>query len=70
MLNELHDLEEMIDQLENQIQAGIDKLKHLQDEQLILERQIHMKNASIQVDREHCVRHRERYPSPLRLRGH
>ncbi|VUZ43831.1 unnamed protein product [Hymenolepis diminuta] len=70
MLNELHDLEEMIDQLENQIQASIEKLKHLQDEQLVLERQIHMKNASIQVDREHCVRHRERYPSPLRLRGH
>ncbi|KAM3176718.1 hypothetical protein ACTXT7_005959 [Hymenolepis weldensis] len=54
MLNELHDLEEMIDQLENQIQASTEKLKHLQDKQLVLERQIHMKNASIQVDREHC----------------
>nr|CDS28440.1 tektin a1 [Hymenolepis microstoma] len=70
MLNELHDLNEIIDQLENQIQSSIEKLKHLQDEQLILERQIHMKNASIQVDRDHCVGHRERFPSPHRLRGH
>ncbi|KAM7536380.1 hypothetical protein Aperf_G00000083098 [Anoplocephala perfoliata] len=70
ILNELHDLEETLDQLESQILKSSEKLKHLQDEQLILERQIHMKNSSIQVDKEHCARHRQRFPAALRLRGH
>lgn len=70
MLNEVHDLEATLDQLESQILKNSEKLKHLQDEQLILERQIHMKNSSIQVDKEHCARHRQRFPGALRLRGH
>ncbi|CUT99135.1 tektin a1 [Echinococcus multilocularis] len=70
MLDEMHNVEETIDKLRNQLSNTENNLRHLQDEQMALEKQIHMKNASIQVDRDHCARHRMHFPASTRLRGH
>lgn len=70
MLDEMHNIQETIDKLRNQLSNTENNLKHLQDEQMALEKQIHMKNSSIQVDRDHCARHRMYFPAATRFRGH
>ncbi|VDD79394.1 unnamed protein product [Mesocestoides corti] len=70
MLDEMHNIQVTIDKLRDQLALTENNLKHLQDTQLMLEKEIHMKNVSIQVDKDHCARHRMAFPSAIRLRGH
>ncbi|VDN16617.1 unnamed protein product [Dibothriocephalus latus] len=70
MLDELTDIQNSIDRLRDKLNLSENNLKHLQDTQLMLEKEIHMKNNSIQVDKDHCVRHRMAFPDAVRLEGH
>ncbi|BHF75319.1 Tekt4p [Sparganum proliferum] len=70
MLDELTDIQNSIDRLRDKLNLSENNLKHLQDTQLMLEKEIHMKNNSIQVDKDHCVRHRMSFPDAVRLQGH
>ncbi len=66
----MHNIQVTIDKLRDQLSLSENNLKHLQDTQLMLEKEIHMKNVSIQVDKDHCARHRMAFPTATRLHGH
>ena len=66
----MHNIQVAIDRLQQQLSVSENNLKHLQDEQLVLEKQIHMKSTSIEVDKYGCARHRMHFPESERLLGH
>nr|CAH8873812.1 unnamed protein product [Trichobilharzia regenti] len=69
MLDELATIQKTVDDLRDQLVVSENRLKNLQDDQMILEKQIQMKQNSIQIDHDHCVNHRMVYPNVLRLQG-
>ncbi|KER33028.1 hypothetical protein T265_00940 [Opisthorchis viverrini] len=70
MLDELVDLEKILDRLNDQLVVAETNLKRLQDNQMMLEKQVQSKQHAIQVDRDHVVRHREVFPNAIHLQGH
>lgn len=70
LVAENHELTRSIDGLIQKLNESEHALKDLQDQRMVLEKEIVIKTKSIFIDRNKCLAHRNRYPSKQRLLGY
>jgi tektin-4 len=69
-VNEVLEISQSIDALIRQLNEAEENLNKLNDDRMILEKEIAMKAKSLYTDRDKCVPVRNAYPSVTRLLGH
>ena len=69
-MNEVHEIAGSVDSLMQKLNDAENSLKDLQDNRMMLEKEISTKKNSLFIDKEKCMTHRTRYPSTLKLQGY
>ncbi|XP_074135802.1 tektin-4 [Sminthopsis crassicaudata] len=70
LASEVEELTMSIKALKEKLMESEQALKNLEGTQMILEKEISIKNNSLFIDRQKCMTHRSRYPTVLRLSGY
>ena len=70
LVAEGHELTRTLDSLQQKLNESDHALKDLQDQRMVIEKDIAIKTKSIFIDRDKCMAHRTRYPSNSRLLGY
>ncbi|XP_031801610.1 tektin-4 isoform X2 [Sarcophilus harrisii] len=70
LASEVEELTMSIKALKEKLMESEHALKNLEGTQMILEKEISIKNNSLFIDRQKCMTHRSRYPTILRLTGY
>ena len=69
-MNEVHEIAGSVDSLMQKLNNAENALKDLQDNRMMLEKEIAIKKNSLFIDKDKCMTHRTRYPSTLKLQGY
>jgi len=69
-VNEVHEIAGSVDSLMQKLNNAENALKDLQDNRMMLEKEIAIKKNSLFIDKDKCMTHRTRYPSTLKLQGY
>jgi len=69
-VGESHELGRNLDALLQKLNEMEHALKDLQDQRMLLEREVAYKTNTLFIDRQKCMNHRTRYPSLMRLLGY
>jgi len=70
LVNEVHEIAGSVDSLMQKLNNAENALKDLQDNRMMLEKEIAIKKNSLFIDKDKCMTHRTRYPSTLKLQGY
>jgi len=70
LVNEVHEIAASVDALMQRLNDAENGLKDLQDNRMVLEKEISIKKNTLFIDREKCMTTRTRYPSTLQLQGY
>ena len=70
LVGEVHEIARSVDALMQKLNDAEHALKDLQDNRMVLEKEISIKTNSLFIDKDKCMTHRTRYPSTLKLQGY
>lgn len=70
LINEVNEISQSVDALLRKLCEAEENLNKLNDDRMMLEKEIAMKAKSLYTDRDKCVPVRNAYPSVTKLLGH
>jgi tektin-4 len=70
LVKEVQEISQSVDALMQKLNDAEHALKDLQDNRMVLEKEISCKKNSLFIDRDKCMTHRTRYPTTTKLQGY